>query len=95
MAAYVIVQAEVGNWERFKEYLKASPGIIAQHGGKYIVRGGEQIVLEGGGAAKRIVIIEFPSLQQAQEWYSSEEYQRLKSLRQGVATGSLIAVEGC
>jgi len=95
MAAYVIVQAEVTDWERFKEYLKESPCVIAKYGGKYMVRGGEQVVLEGGGETKRIVIIEFTSLQKAQEWYRSEDYQRIKALRLNAATGSLIAVEGC
>ena len=95
MAAYVIVQAEVTDWERFKEYLKESPGVIAKYGGKYVVRGGEQVLLEGIGETKRIVIIEFASLQKAQEWYRSEDYQRVKALRLGAATGSLIAIEGC
>jgi uncharacterized protein (DUF1330 family) len=95
MAAYVIVQAEVTDWEKFKEYLKESPGVIAQYGGRYVVRGGEQIMLEGGDESKRIVIIEFPSLQKAREWYCSKEYQQVKLLRQGAATGSLLAIDGC
>ena len=60
MAAYVIAQAEVTDWDRFKEYLKETPHMIAIHGGKYIVRGGETIVLEGNDQGRRIVIIEFP-----------------------------------
>jgi uncharacterized protein (DUF1330 family) len=95
MAAYVIVQAEVIDWDRFKEYLKESPGVIAKYGGRYIARGGETIMLEGGDESKRAVIIEFPSLQKAREWYDSEEYQRVKSLRQGAATGSILAIDGC
>jgi uncharacterized protein (DUF1330 family) len=95
MAAYVIVQAEVIDWDRFKEYLKESPGVIAKYGGRYIARGGETIMLEGGDESKRTVIIEFPSLQKAREWYDSEEYQRVKSLRQGAATGSILAIDGC
>ena len=54
MAAYVIVQAEVTEWDKFKEYLKESPGIIAQHGGKYLARGGETVTLEGGGPYQEI-----------------------------------------
>jgi uncharacterized protein (DUF1330 family) len=95
MAAYVIVQAEVIDWDRFKEYLKESPGVIAKYGGRYIARGGETIMLEGGDESKRTVIIEFPSLQKAREWYDSEEYQRVKSLRQGATTGSILAIDGC
>ncbi len=95
MSAYVIVQAEVTDWNRFREYLKESPGIVAQYGGKYLVRGGEKSVLEGEDKERRIVVIEFPSLKKAREWYYSEEYQRIKLLREGAATGSLIALEGC
>ncbi len=95
MAAYVIVQATVTDWDRFKEYLKESPGVIARYGGKYIARGGETIMLEGGDEAKRIVIIEFPSLQKVKEWYHSEEYAKVKSLRRDAATGTLLAIDGC
>jgi uncharacterized protein (DUF1330 family) len=95
VAAYVIVQAEVTDMDRFKEYLNESPRIIARYGGKYIARGGEMVVFEGDEKAKRMVLIEFPSLQKAKEWYYSEEYQQIKKLREGAANGSLIVVEGC
>ncbi len=95
MAAYVIVQVEVTDWDRFGEYLKETPRVMAQHGGRYIARGGEMVALEGGGQAKRVVLIEFPSLQKAKEWYHSAEYQRIKVLREGAAAGSLVAIEGC
>lgn len=95
MAAYVIVQVEVIDWERFKNYLRETPGTIVRFGGKYIVRGGEKTTLEGEEHTKRIVVIEFPSMENAKAWYRSEEYQRIKSLREGAAMGSLVAVEGC
>ncbi len=95
MAAYVIVQAEVRDWERFGEYLKATPHTIAQYGGRYIARGGELVTLEGEDYSKRLVLIEFPSLEKAKEWYHSNEYRQVKSLREGAAIGSLIAIAGC
>jgi uncharacterized protein (DUF1330 family) len=52
-------------------------------------------MLEGGDVARRVVIIEFPSLQKAEERYHSKEYQQVKPLRQGASTGSLIAIDGC
>ena len=95
MTAYVVVQAEVHDWDGFREYLKASPGTIARYEGKYIARGGEKITLEGNDRNTRLVIIEFPSLKKAKEWYHSEEYQQIKALRDGAATGLLVAIEGC
>ena len=94
-AAYVIVQVEITDWEKFKEYLKETPKTIIQYGGKYVARGGETVVLEGDEEAKRMVLIEFPSLEKIKEWYNSDEYQQIKKLREGAATGSLIAIEGC
>jgi uncharacterized protein (DUF1330 family) len=94
MAAYVITQVDVSDEEKFKAYLKETPATIARHGGRYLARGGETILLEGNAKAARVVLIEFPSLQRAREWYDSEEYRRIKPLRAGAATASIIAVEG-
>lgn len=94
MAAYVIVQVEVTDWEKFKGYLEKTPHTIEKYGGHYVARGGETVILEGEERAKRVVLIEFPSLQKAKDWYNSEEYQQIKALRAGAATGSLIAIEG-
>jgi uncharacterized protein (DUF1330 family) len=95
VSAYVVVQAEVIDWDRFKKYLKESPGTIARYGGKYIARGGETDVFEGDFEDKRLVLIEFPSLEKAREWYHSDEYREVKRLRKGAATGTLVAIEGC
>jgi uncharacterized protein (DUF1330 family) len=53
------------------------------------------VVLEGNYQDRRIVVIEFPSIQKAQDWYHSEDYQRVKSPRLGAADGVLIAIDGC
>lgn len=95
MPGYVIIQAEIIDQQRFSQYLEKSPEIIARYGGRYIARGGETFVFEGDETKQRVVIIEFPSLEKAEEWYYSEEYQEIKALREGSAIGSLIAVEGC
>ena len=94
MAAYVIAQVHVTDGDKFKEYMKKTPETIACHGGRYLARGGETAMLEGDMNAERVVLIEFPSLQRAREWYASEEYQRIKTLRAGAATASIIAVDG-
>ena len=95
MAAYVIVQAEIVNMNKFRKYLAGSPGIIARFGGKYLARAGKTVQFEGKEDSRRLVIIEFPSLEKAKEWYHSAEYQTIKELREGAAVGTLIAIEGC
>ncbi|MBV9835509.1 MAG: DUF1330 domain-containing protein, partial [Alphaproteobacteria bacterium] len=59
MTAYLIVEVETTDAELMAEYRKHTPGLIAQFGGKFIVRGGECDCLEGGWTPSRMVVIEF------------------------------------
>ena len=94
MSAYLIAMIEVTDWEKYREYTKASSQAVAQYGGRFIVRGGDKITLEGPEETRRIVVIEFPSLEQVKTYYDSKEYQEAKRLRQGAAIASFIAVQG-
>lgn len=94
MPAYVIARVEVTDWDKYNEYLKAGPGTVAQYGGRFIARNGEKATLEGPEETRRMIILEFPSLAKAKEWYNSKEYQDAKKLRAGASIGSLIAIEG-
>lgn len=94
MPAYVIVEADVHDMDAYQAYLAASPGAIAAGGGRFIARGGETVTLEGEWHPRRIVLLEFESLEAARQWYESEQYQAAKGLREGIADLKMIAVEG-
>ena len=94
MPAYFIVDNEVTDTAGFEEYRKQVPATLEKYGGKILVRGGQHQTLEGDWAPKRIVVTVFPSLEQAQRWYDSEEYRPLKALRMRTARGSVVLVEG-
>lgn len=94
MPAYVIVEADVHDMDAYQAYLAASPGAIAAGGGRFIARGGETVTLEGEWHPRRVVVLEFESLEAAREWYASERYQAAKGLREGIADLKMIAVEG-
>ncbi len=94
MPAYLIARVHVTDWERYRQYTQATPAAIEKFGGRFIVRGGETVTLEGEPETGRLVIIEFPSIAQAKAFYHSEEYSRAKKLREGAATGQFLAVEG-
>jgi uncharacterized protein (DUF1330 family) len=95
MPAYVIARVQVADAEKYRQYTSLTPGVIAQYGGRFVARAGHVVTLEGPEEASRIVILEFPSMDAAKAWYSSPEYQEVRKLRLGCATGTLIAVEGC
>jgi uncharacterized protein (DUF1330 family) len=94
MAAYVIVEIEVLDPSRYERYKQLAGPSVAAYGGKYIVRGGATSVLEGDWQPKRIVVLEFPSAEQAKAWWNSEEYKEGKALRQSIAHTRMIIAEG-
>jgi uncharacterized protein (DUF1330 family) len=94
MAAYVIVDIEVTDFEGYKEYVKLAPPAAGVYGGKYLARGGANETLEGDWQAKRLVILEFPSVEQAKSWLNSPEYAPARALRHKYAKSNMVVVEG-
>lgn len=94
MSAYVVVDIEVQNPEQYETYKRLAPPSIAQYGGRYIARGGRTDTLEGDWSPTRLVILEFPSLEQAKAWWGSAEYAEAKALRQANARTQMVVVEG-
>ncbi len=94
MAAYVIYQGEVFDAERYEEYKRLVTPNIAAAGGRYLVRGGEAEALEGELPGGRTVVVEFPTMQAALEWYRGEEYTAIRKVREGAARANIYVVEG-
>jgi uncharacterized protein (DUF1330 family) len=78
---YVLAEVEVTDPATFEAYRAQVPATIAAYGGRFLVRGGETVRLEGDHPAKRFVILEFDSPEQASAWYHSEQYGPAKALR--------------
>jgi len=93
MAAYVIGEIEVTDPKLYDDYRKQVLGTVTKYGGRFQARGGKAEALEGA-APKRVVVLEFPSYEQALKWYRSTEYAPLITLRQKASKGRLVLVEG-
>ena len=94
MAAYLIVQVAVQDPVTYERYKKLAPPSIAQYGGKYLVRGGYTQTLEGTWSPTRFVVLEFPSVERARQWWDSPEYAEAKALRQSCTETEMLLVEG-
>ena len=94
MPAYIVVEVEVNDPERYENYKAMVPPSLAAYGGRFLVRGGKVETLEGDWAPKRFVMVEFPSLEKAKAWWNSAEYAEAKALRQATAKTQMIVVEG-
>lgn len=91
---YWIVHVDVSDPKQYDAYRAVVSGPITQFGGRFLVRAGVQIVMEGT-AKPRPVLIEFPSFQVAQDCYNSPEYQTILQLRLQAAQADLVIAEGC
>ncbi len=94
MAAYLFASVEVTDPVGYEDYRRQVPAIIAAYGGRYLVRGGATVALEGERPEKRLVIVEFPDMARLRAFYDSPEYRPLLALRQRAARSTLTAIEG-
>jgi uncharacterized protein (DUF1330 family) len=92
--AYVVVDVQRTDLEAAARYSELSGPSVARHGGRFLVRGGASQVLEGSWDPERVVVIEFPSVEVAREWYDSDDYGEARSVRADAGTWSMVLVEG-
>lgn len=92
--AYAVAEITVTNPAAYKKYLAAVTPVVAQFGGRYLVRAGRIVPLEGQAPAGRFIIIEFPSLAAAEKFETSPQYRAIAPLRQRAARTRLFLAEG-
>ena len=95
MTAYVIVRADVTDMDSWKQYAAAAGPTSKPYGGEYIARGGAVEGLENfEDDGKRVVVMKFPDMDSARNWYNSPEYQEAKKLRENAGFARFSLVEG-
>ncbi|HWJ91906.1 MAG TPA: DUF1330 domain-containing protein [Flavisolibacter sp.] len=94
MPAFVIVDVEIHDPKAYDEYKLLTPASITAYGGRFVVRGGYSESLEGDWNPQRVVVLEFPTVDRAKEWWASEDYAPAKKIRQANATTRMLVVEG-
>lgn len=93
-AAYLIATMDIHDAETYDTYRQQVPATLEAYGGEFVVRGGTKEVLEGEWPEQRVVVLRFPSMDQARAWHASAEYQGPKALRRSASKGRMIIVEG-
>jgi uncharacterized protein (DUF1330 family) len=94
MSAYIIGDLTVTDLPTMEEYRKLVPATLAKYGGRFLVRGGAHQTVEGDWKPNRLVVLEFPTMEQARRWYDSEEYREPKAMRLRAGRANMIMVEG-
>jgi uncharacterized protein (DUF1330 family) len=94
MVAYVISDVEPRDAGLIERYRDLAQGSVARYGGRYIVRGGPVETIEGDWTPKYLVIIEFPDLDRAHQWYRSEAYAEALTVAERALSRRLVFVDG-
>lgn len=82
MKAYVVGLLDMQSWDWYDEYYQNTSKLIEKHGGRYLASGVKPDVLEGRSTPNAHVILEFPSLEHARNWYQDPDYKKMIELRQ-------------
>lgn len=94
MAAYLIAEIDVHDTGAYEEYRRLAGTTLAAFGGRFLVRGGDTVTIEGDWSPRRMVLIEFPSAEHARAWWASPDYSVARAIRQRTATTRMILAEG-
>lgn len=95
MKAYLVLDLSIHRYDEFRRYIDQIPEFIARHSGRYLVQGEVPTLIEGDWSPERLVVIEFPSRDEAQAFLQDREVQPLFELRHRTTTSKLILVDGC
>jgi uncharacterized protein (DUF1330 family) len=94
MTAYAVAIArETQFGPEIREYLQRIDATLAPFSGVYRIHGGPYVPLEGVWSAD-LIMIEFPSMQLARDWYESAAYRAIRPLRTEHSVGEVFLVEG-
>ena len=94
MKGYVVcVYKNITNEAKLKEYAVKAKAAVEKYKGKFLIRGGRSTSNEGE-KSPRTVVIEFPSYDEANNFYQSKEYQNAHDVLEGYAERQHQTIEG-
>jgi uncharacterized protein (DUF1330 family) len=92
--AYLVGLVNVENKDWIAEYRPKTAELLKKYGANILARGAPAVVLEGDAPdADAILIVEFPSLEEARTWYADPEYQPLIELRQSGSVVDFVLIQ--
>lgn len=95
MPAYCLFDnLEITDPDRLETYKQRVAPLVERHGGRYVVLGGRPERVEGDWTPRFLVMIEFPDLDRAHQWYRSPDYDALKQLRLAAGRYNAVFLEG-
>ncbi|MCE2532372.1 MAG: DUF1330 domain-containing protein [Acidimicrobiia bacterium] len=93
MAVHLISSIDVDDEAGYEEFHERSEALVSNHGGRYLVIGGETSVLRGDWSPQRLTLIQFDDADSVEAMFDSDEFARLRELAAGTVQGNLVRVD--
>ena len=94
MKGYIVMDAEIIDTEAYAEFSKKAPAAVAANGGRTLARTDNIETVVGDWSPKRLVILEFDSLNAAKGYIDSAEYAALEDVRRRALKINTVVLEG-
>ena len=91
MKGYIISHYDVTDQDKYEPPTRSAAKVIEQYGGKFVVASPKAVALDGEPGLVNIVI-EFASLEAAQNFYASPEYAPHKARRLASTNGWTVLI---
>ena len=93
MSAFVIFDVEIHDPVRYQNFMSKVKPALEAAGGRYLARCGQFKVHEGDWSPRRIVLLEFPSIEAWESFYNGP-YREVKAIRDECSSANLVSVQG-
>jgi uncharacterized protein (DUF1330 family) len=95
VSAFIISEVRIIDVDAAERYMALAEASIATHGGRYIARAAVPDVPEGDwDDGRRVVIVEFPSMDMLKMWYGSDDYALARTVAETALDRRLLFVPG-
>jgi uncharacterized protein (DUF1330 family) len=95
MPVYAIIEIKILDEGHYFAYVKNIHSIVEHYNGRYLVRGGKITRMFGDWNPERIIVIEFPSIEDLTSCLVFDEYKKIAPFRERSTITKSIIVEGC
>jgi len=93
MPAYVVSMMNINDPELYRQYTDRTPAIVEKYGGRFLTRGEEITCIEGKDYDGRLVLLEFPSKQAVEEFFSDPDYEEAMEFRHASSTMNYLLLQ--
>lgn len=94
MKHYFVAQIKINDLSEYEKYLDKFDDIFSRYKGEYLAIDESPVLLEGAWKYTKSVLIKFSSKQDFEDWYYSEDYQKILQHRLKAAKCDTILIEG-